>query len=210
MGALSELPLALGSRTPVLVFCGELTAAASLVEEAHSVREATGINEAPYGALILAAWRGQAREARELIEVTMREATSRGEGVGVAISEYAHAVLCNGLGQYEEALVAARRACADPQEMVAHNWGLTELVESATRTGNTDLATDALQTAGQEGTGERNRLGARDGGAGASPAQRGRRRRGPIPRSGRTFDPRTGPGRTRPHSPAVRGVAATG
>jgi ATP/maltotriose-dependent transcriptional regulator MalT len=28
--------------------------------------------------------------------------------------------------------------------MVAHNWGLSELIESATRTGRTDLATDAL------------------------------------------------------------------
>ena len=63
-GALSELPLALGSHTPVLVFCGELAAAASLVEEARSVREAAGVTEAPHGALVLAAWRGQAREAR--------------------------------------------------------------------------------------------------------------------------------------------------
>jgi DNA-binding CsgD family transcriptional regulator len=142
-GALSELPLALGSRTPILVFCGELSAAASLVEEARSVVEAMGVNEAPYGALTLAAWRGQAREARELIEVTMREASSRGEGVGVAICEYTRAVLCNGLGQYEEALVAAGSA-SEYQEVVAENWGLTELIESATRTGRTDLATDAL------------------------------------------------------------------
>jgi DNA-binding CsgD family transcriptional regulator len=144
MGALSELPLALGSRTPILVFCGELSAAASLVQETRSVMEATGVNEAPYGALTLAAWRGEEREARELIELTMGEATSRGEGVGVAISQYAHAVLCNGFGQYEEALAAAVDACADPREMVAHNWGLTELIESATRTGRTDLATTAL------------------------------------------------------------------
>jgi DNA-binding CsgD family transcriptional regulator len=143
-GALSELPLAFGSRTPVLVFCGELTAAASLVEENRSVQEAAGIAEAPYGALILTAWRGQTREGRDLIEVTMREANSRGEGVGVAICEYAHAVLCNGLGLYDEALAAARGACADPAEMVAHNWGMIELVESAARTGRTDLAAAAL------------------------------------------------------------------
>jgi DNA-binding CsgD family transcriptional regulator len=143
-GALSELPLALGSRTPILVFCGELSAAASLVEEARSVVEAIGVGEAPYGALTLAAWRGQAREAKELIEVTLGQVEARGEGVGVAICEYAHAVLCNGLGEYDEALAAARRACEDPREMVAHNWGLTELIESAARTGRADLATDAL------------------------------------------------------------------
>jgi DNA-binding CsgD family transcriptional regulator len=145
MGALSELPLAFGSRTPVLVFCGELVAAVSLVEESRSVHEAAGIAEAPYGALVLTAWRGQAREGRELIDVTIGEASARGEGVGVAISEYSHAVLCNGLGQYDEALAAARGACADPREMVAHNWGMTELIESAARTGRTDLAADALQ-----------------------------------------------------------------
>ena len=120
-------------------------AAVSVVEESRSVHEAAGIAEAPYGALVLTAWRGQAREGRELIDVTIGEASARGEGVGVAISEYSHAVLCNGLGQYDEALAAARGACADPREMVAHNWGMTELIESAARTGRTDLAADALQ-----------------------------------------------------------------
>jgi hypothetical protein len=140
---LTELPLALGSRTPVLVFCGEFSTAATLVDEAQSVTEATGVAEAPYGALILAAWQGRTAEARELIEVTLRKATSRGEGVGVAICEYAHAVLCNGAGDYQAALASARRACADPDELVAHNWGLTELIESATRSGRIDLAADA-------------------------------------------------------------------
>ena len=144
-GALSELPLAFGSRTPVLVFCGELTTAASLVEESRSVHEAAGIAEAPYGALVLTAWRGQAQEATELIGVAIGDASARGEGVGVAICEYSHAVLCNGLGQHEEALAAARRACADPSEMVAHNWGMIELIEAATRTGRTDLAAEALE-----------------------------------------------------------------
>jgi DNA-binding CsgD family transcriptional regulator len=144
-GALSELPLALGSRTPILVFCGEVTAAASLVEESRSVHEAAGIAEAPYGALVLTAWRGQAREGRELIDAKIGEASERGEGVGVAICEYSRAVLCNGLGQYDEALAAARRACADPTEMVAHNWGMIELIEAAARTGRTDLAAEALQ-----------------------------------------------------------------
>jgi DNA-binding CsgD family transcriptional regulator len=75
--------------------------------------------------------------------MTTREATSRGEGIGVAISEYARAVLCNGLGQYEEALVAACSA-SEHHEVVAENWGLSELIEPAMRTGKTDLAVDAL------------------------------------------------------------------
>jgi DNA-binding CsgD family transcriptional regulator len=142
-GTLSELALALSARTPVLVFCGELSAAASAVAETDSVEEATGIASAPYGALILDAWQGKAREARELIATTIRAAGARGEGIGVAISEYARAVLCNGLGEYEEALAAARSA-SEYREVVGENWGLSELVEPATRTGGTDLATDAL------------------------------------------------------------------
>ncbi|MFI6058322.1 ATP-binding protein [Streptomyces sp. NPDC051286] len=139
-GALTELPLALGSRTPILLFCGELETAASLAAESRSVHQAAGIAEAPYGALVLTAWRGQVRECQELVAATLGEARARGEGIGVAICEYARAVLYNSLGQYDEAFKAALSACADPTEMVAHNWGMPELIESAVRTGNTDLA----------------------------------------------------------------------
>jgi DNA-binding CsgD family transcriptional regulator len=142
-GTLSELALALSARTPVLVFCGELFDAASAIAETQWVQEATGISSAPYGALILGAWQGKANKTRELIETTLREAASRGEGIGVGISEYARAVLCNGLGQYEEAVVAAR-AASEYQEVVGENWGLSELIEPAARTGRTELATDAL------------------------------------------------------------------
>ncbi len=142
-GTLGELALALSARTPVLVFCGDLSAAASAVAETESVEEATGISSAPYGALILGAWRGRPRETRDLIQRTMREAGARGEGIGLAISEYARAVLCNGLGEYEEALAAACSA-SEHREVVAENWGLSELIEPAIRCGRTDLATDAL------------------------------------------------------------------
>jgi DNA-binding CsgD family transcriptional regulator len=142
-GMLPELALALSARTPVLVFCGELSAAASSVAETQWVEDVTGISSAPYGALILEAWRGRTHEARELIEMTLSEAGLRGEGIGVAISEYARAVLCNGLGQYEEAFIAASSA-SEYREVVGENWGLSELIEPATRTGRTDLATDAL------------------------------------------------------------------
>jgi ATP/maltotriose-dependent transcriptional regulator MalT len=142
-GSLSELALALSAYTPVLVFSGELSTAAMGVAETLSVEEATGIRSAPYGGLILAAWRGQVRKARELIEITSRQARARGEGIGLAVSEYARAVLCNGLGQYAEALAAATSA-GEYREAVVENWGLSELVEPAIRTGRAELATDAL------------------------------------------------------------------
>jgi DNA-binding CsgD family transcriptional regulator len=142
-GTLSELALALSARAPILVFCGDLAAAAAAVSETESVQEATGIRSAPYGALILSAWRGRAPETNDLIETTEREAEARGEGIGLAIGAYARAVLCNGLGRYEEALAAAASA-SEHREVVAENWGLSELVEPATRCGRTDLATEAM------------------------------------------------------------------
>jgi len=142
-GTLSELALALSARTPVLVFCGDFPAAASTVAETASVEEITGIRAAPYGALILEAWRGNAARTAELIETTVREVSARREGIGIAITEYARAVLCNGLGKYEEAFAAARSSC-EYEEVVAENWGLSELIEPATRIGRTDLAMEAL------------------------------------------------------------------
>jgi DNA-binding CsgD family transcriptional regulator len=142
-GTLGELALALSAHAPILVFCGDLAASASAVSETESVQEATGIRSAPYGALILSAWRGRADQATQLIERTDREAEARGEGIGLAISAYARAVLCNGLGRYEEALAAAVSA-SEHREVVAENWGLSELIEPATRCGRTDLAAAAM------------------------------------------------------------------
>jgi DNA-binding CsgD family transcriptional regulator len=142
-GTLSELALALSARAPVQVFSGDLSGAAATVAETRSVQDASGITSAPYGALILGAWQGRGSETRQLIELTLAEVGRRGEGVGVAICEYARAVLCNGMGDYEAALRAACSA-SEHREVVAENWGLTELIEPATRTGRTDLAAAAL------------------------------------------------------------------
>jgi DNA-binding CsgD family transcriptional regulator len=142
-GALSELSLALSSRIPVLVLCGELPTAAALVSESASVEEATGISAAPYGALIVAAWQGRERATQEMVAATLAGATARGEGVGVAICEYSRAVLGNATGRYEEALAAAAGA-SGYDEVVVANWGLVELVEAATRTGRVDDAEEAL------------------------------------------------------------------
>lgn len=85
-------------------------AAASLIGELQVVAEATGSSITPYGALFLAALRGNADEAAGLGESAARDAVVRGEGVGLAVIGWADAVLGNGLGRYEEAVTAARRA----------------------------------------------------------------------------------------------------
>jgi DNA-binding CsgD family transcriptional regulator len=144
-GALSELPLALNSCVYPHLFAGELEVAATLVEEARTVSEATGSNLAPYGALGLAALRGREREARTLIDATISEAAPRGEGIGVTMAHWANALLCNGLGRFEHALTAAQEAARHQQELTAPRWGLAELVEAAARSGAPELASEALE-----------------------------------------------------------------
>jgi DNA-binding CsgD family transcriptional regulator len=143
-GALSELPLALNSLVLASVFSGELTAAAALVEEAQMVTEATGTELAPCGALGLAAWRGREAEVAKLIESTLSEAVSRGAGIGVTVAHWASALLANARGRYHEALISARQASQCPNELAAVNWGLNELIEAASRSGEIELAADAL------------------------------------------------------------------
>jgi ATP/maltotriose-dependent transcriptional regulator MalT len=144
-GALSELPLALSSRAYKLLFAGELTAAAALVEEVQAVTEVTRSNLAPYGALGLAALSGRDDEAAVLIDVTRRNAVARGEGLGVTATHWANAVLCNGRGRYDEALVAAEQGSQYPNELGVASWSMVELIEAATRSGAPERATHAFR-----------------------------------------------------------------
>ena len=145
VGALTVLPLALNANIVARIFAGELAAAASLIDEVNIVTEATGTRLAPYGALILAAWRGREAELSALIEATLEEAVPRGEGIGVTTAEWADAVLNNGLGRYDRALAAAQRVMEPPGRLDATvNWALPELIEAASRSGHPELADDAL------------------------------------------------------------------
>jgi DNA-binding CsgD family transcriptional regulator len=142
-GALSELPLAVRSRILLHAHAGELEQGAALIAEAQVVAEATGSHLGPYGALGVAAWRGREAEATELIQATMDGVTSRGEGRGVT-SQYAAAVLYNGLGHYDKALAAAELVC-EYDDIGVLGWSLAELVEAAVRSGQPARGSDALQ-----------------------------------------------------------------
>jgi DNA-binding CsgD family transcriptional regulator len=144
-GALSALPLALTTRTVVHLFTGNLAAAASLVEETRSVTEATGSSLAPYGEVGLLAVRGHPELAEPLIQHCLDDVLARGEGVGVNMTLWARAVLCNGLCRYEDALHAASVAAAEPLELGPPKWALAELVEAGARTGDTAAAAAALE-----------------------------------------------------------------
>ena len=145
VGALSELPLALNSHTCMLLFAGDLTSAASLTAEAQAVNEATGSNLAPYGALGLAALRGDEQGTPALLEATKEDVTRRGEGAGITFTEWANALLNNGLGRYQDALAAARRATSYEADLGSMIWPTVELIEAAARSGVTATATGACE-----------------------------------------------------------------
>ncbi|MFJ9535782.1 AAA family ATPase [Streptomyces sp. NPDC101225] len=142
-GVLDVLPLALTSRAHVLLFAGDLTSAASLIEEVQAVKEATGIGLASYGAMALAALRGDESVASAVIGATLEDAAARGEGIGVVFAEGASAVLANGLGRYDEAMAAGERANAYDADPAALCWTLAELAEAAVRCGAAGTAAAA-------------------------------------------------------------------
>jgi hypothetical protein len=144
-GALSELPLALSHRAYVLLFAGDLAAAALLVEEVEAATEAMGSKLAPYGALGLGALQGREAETSALASATKEEVVLRGEGVGIGVTAWANAVLNNGLGRYDNALAAAEEASPHPADVGTANWSLVELIEAAARNGSSGRATDAVR-----------------------------------------------------------------
>jgi DNA-binding CsgD family transcriptional regulator len=143
-GALSDLLLALSFRTHVLLFAGDLSGAASLVEEVRTATDATGINFQPIGAIALAAFRGNEAEASPFIEANVSQALHRREGNRLAVATWASAVLNNGLGRYQDALAAAQQA-TDPLDVIHPYWALAELIEAAVRSGTRAAATDAYR-----------------------------------------------------------------
>jgi DNA-binding CsgD family transcriptional regulator len=144
-GALGELALALSHRTVFLVLAGELGDVAALVDETQAVAEVTGSNLVPYGALLLAAWRGDAAQVEKLADASLREASLRGEGIAVGVVHAARAVLYNSLGRSADARTAAAIASAFPDDLVASYWGLEELIEAAARSGDRQRALSALE-----------------------------------------------------------------
>jgi DNA-binding CsgD family transcriptional regulator len=143
-GALAHLRIALNSSAGNHILAGELTAAALMLEEDHLIAEATGNPPIPYTDMMLAAWRGQAARASELIEATLQESTARGLGRFVTLATYASSVLYNGLGRHDAARDAAFQAFEGDQVGGAA-YVLPELAEAASKTGDVALLRTALE-----------------------------------------------------------------
>jgi len=142
-GALSALPQALNSRVVARLFAGDLAGATRLAAELEAAREALEPEQLPYGAVALAAFRGDEAEARSLIDGVRTRAAARREGVGLSFTRFAEGVLANGASRYRRALEACRGAVDDPEQLAIGPWTLAELVEAAVREGEADTAAAA-------------------------------------------------------------------
>jgi DNA-binding CsgD family transcriptional regulator len=142
-GTLSQLRYALDYLAGYRIQAGELAMAAELAAEAEGLD--TGIREPtlPYIPLLLAAWRGEAHAVRNLVGVMTRDASTRGEGCAITHAEYASAVLYNGLGKYELAADASRKAAA-VDDIGTSSWAMYELVEAAARSDQRQVASATL------------------------------------------------------------------
>jgi DNA-binding CsgD family transcriptional regulator len=143
-GAFTVLPIALSDRLTVELFSGNLAAAASMAAEADGVVEATGSRLMLRGAIALANWRGHDAEAMALTKAREADVRRRGEGLWLAANDWGSALRYNGLSRYDEALAAAERAAEDPYTLGLPILLLSELIEAAVYSGNTQRTVDPL------------------------------------------------------------------
>ena len=136
MGALVLLQFGLQSLVRTHLLAGDLAAAAQAIEEVRAIAEATGTSPVAYTDMTLAAWRGQEALTAELIERQVGEASARGIGRVTHFATYAASVLHNGLGRYDAALDAARRAF-EHDHLGYTPFVVPELAEAASRSGET-------------------------------------------------------------------------
>jgi DNA-binding CsgD family transcriptional regulator len=141
-GAISSLPRALDLAAVADIFRGRFTEAAASFSEAEAIATAIGGPDEPRGDSLLAAFRGQDRRCRELIDaITDDVRAPLGQGFFVGAAWFALGVLHNGLGQYAEAMTACETSL-EYQDFAIGGYALVEMVEAAIRCGDR-IAADA-------------------------------------------------------------------
>jgi DNA-binding CsgD family transcriptional regulator len=143
MGALVQLQVAIRTLGHLHLHAGELSTAARLMEEDHLIAEAAGNPPVADLAMMLAACQGREQEASGLIQAAAQMATERGLGMLADEAQWASAVLDNGLGRYDAARDAARRAFEHGLPVFGPAV-VGELAEAAARTGDVALVRTAL------------------------------------------------------------------
>ncbi|MFE3001444.1 AAA family ATPase [Nocardia sp. NPDC059246] len=143
-GTLSLIPTALTYRTIALIHAGRFAETRDLLTEIAAAEESMRLNPSTIAPAMLAAYRGNERQALAAIEILARDGEQRGLGRLLGVAGCARAVLHNGLGNYSGALEAARSAL-EYRDFALHHWAVCELVEAAARTGEQTLAAEARE-----------------------------------------------------------------
>jgi DNA-binding CsgD family transcriptional regulator len=113
---------------------GEFGTAALTLDEGRLVAEALGEAPIEHVAVLLAAWRGNDHAASGMIDTLMTKASAAGIQKLADFALYARAVLHNGLGRHDAALVAARQVFSNDHVGFAAVV-IPELAEAASRSG---------------------------------------------------------------------------
>jgi DNA-binding CsgD family transcriptional regulator len=142
-GALDILPINAIQQSGVGIHTGRFGEAQVLGEEADEILRAIGSATLMAPVPMLSAYRGREEETLTMIEVGREDALSGGRGTALSMVETAGAILCNGLGRYEEALAFAERAFA-VAPLARYAMAPVELVEAAARCGRDEVARTAL------------------------------------------------------------------
>jgi DNA-binding CsgD family transcriptional regulator len=144
-GALAELPLHLYSLGVATTWIGDFPGGAAIAAETDSIAAATGSHFPPFTLLRLRSLQGRESESSALIAEVIRQTAASGEQASAIPAHWAAAVLYNGLARYKEAASAAVKAGSNHLDPWTTTWVLPELVEAAARTGDAQLARDALK-----------------------------------------------------------------
>ncbi|MGY2703025.1 MULTISPECIES: ATP-binding protein [unclassified Nocardioides] len=144
IGALGMLPPALIYSGGVDIHHGDFAVAGRLIDEANAITEATGNAPHTYAALVLAAWRGELDAAAGILEDARTAATEHGEVSLLGVTGFVQAVIYNGLGRYDDAVVAARQG-VDHDGYNFTGLSLVEHVEAAVRCGELAQARESVK-----------------------------------------------------------------
>jgi DNA-binding CsgD family transcriptional regulator len=147
-GALTVLGSALLHRLPNRVRAGDLGGADTLAAEAVAVGEAVGSGFwRHYAALFLEPWRGrEAATHQAIVAITQAVRHVVGHERLLADTQWAAAVLYNGLGRYADAAAAAKRGCERPEELGLAIDSMVELVEASARLGRPADAAESVRS----------------------------------------------------------------
>ena len=142
-GRLGLLAYSMNHLAAFHVHSGAFATAGVQIDEVDAIEQATGLPPLKYSACMLIAMRGDRAQMQVLWNTVLQGAAARGEGVALGMYSCLSARIHNGHGEYDKALVDARRA-SEREDIMAYGWALAERVEAGVRAGSLHEASTAL------------------------------------------------------------------